>query len=253
MDRADRWLHRELSVIRSRRDDFADDAVVESLDSARAGLDALEAAGAVSAATASIWRVALAREATGGRPAVATAELGGRARRHLAELLEALGPEPHMDDPGVVRFQAAADLFSALGAVDGRGWDARLRERTGRPSADEEHAETRALNAGGTQVELLDVIPGPADARRGHRLLLVLRFADDVSFLIDRTGTQTPDEGWPEWELADDLGNAYDPSFAGGGSAFMHISFYAPIASRASWIQLTLADQADVSFRVTVD
>lgn len=223
-----------------------DDVVAGSLGGARAGLEALEVAGAVSAASASRWRGVLAREAGGERRVVAGPEVSGRAERFLADLLDALGPDLEGDDANVLRFQAAVGVFSAVGAVDGREWDARLRERR---SGEEERAEER----GGTEAALIDVIPGPGEVRRGHRLVLVLRFADGVSVMVDKGTEGTSEDEWPEWELSDDVGTSYRWSGGGGGHETEHISFRTPIPAEAAWIQLSLEDQAEVSFRVSLD
>jgi hypothetical protein len=253
MNRADRWLHEQRRTIRDWRRDGMDDAVAESLERAHAGLEALEAAGAVSAESASRWRVILARAAAGESHEAAGPELSERAERFLAGLLRTLWPDPHGDDPNVERFEAAVHMLAAVGAVDGRAWDARLREHLGWPSAEEERAEELALNAGGTEAELIAVIPGPEDVRRGYRLLLVLRFADGVSFMIDNDAEDTPDDEWPDWELSDDVGTSYWCGSAGGSDESEHISFPTPIPAQAMWLQLSLEDHPDVSFRVSLD
>jgi hypothetical protein len=243
MNRADRWLHGELRAIRRRRIRSLDDGVAERLGGALAGLGALEVAGAVSAASASRWRVVLAREAGGERRVVAGPEVRGRAERFLADLLDTLPPDVEGDGAGVMRFEAAVEVFSAVGAVDGREWDARFRERR---SGEEERAE----ESGGTEAELIDVMPGPGEVRRGHRLLLVLRFADGVSLMVDKDREETSDDDWPDWELTDDMGTSYRNSGGGGGGETEYVSYRTPIPAEATWIQLSLEDQAEVSFRV---
>jgi hypothetical protein len=252
MNRADRWLHGELRAIR-RRSDWPDDAVAESLERARAGLEALEVAGAVPASSASRWRVVLAREAAGEGRVVAGPEVSGHAERFLTGLLGTLRPDLDGEGPNVLRFEAAVHVLSAVGAVDGRKWDARLRERVGWPSEEEERAEERALNAGGTEAELIDVIPGPGEVCRGYRLLLVLRFADGVSFMLDHGAEEPSDDEWLEWALIDDVGTSYRCSGEGGSDETDHISFGTPIPAEATWIRLQLEDHADVSFRVSLD
>jgi hypothetical protein len=246
MNRADRWLHGELRAIRRWRIDPLDDGIAERLEEAHAGLEALEVAGALSAASASRWRVVLSREAGGERRVVAGPEVRGRAERFLADLLDTLRPDPEGDPANVVKFQAAVEVFSAVGAADGREWDARLSKRL---SGEEERAD----ELGGTEAELIDVIPGPGEVRRGHRLLLVLRFADGVSLMVDKSTEEPSDDEWPDWELSDDVGTSYRYSGGGGGGETEHISFRTPIPAEATWIQLTLEDQAEVSFRVSLD
>jgi hypothetical protein len=246
MNRADRWLHGELLAIRRWRIRGLDDVVAGSLEGARAGLEALEVAGAVSAASASRWRVVTAREAGGERRVLAGPEVSGRAERFLADLLDALGPGLEEDVANVLRFEAAVEVFSAVGAVDGREWYARSRERR---SGEERGAE----ELGGTEAELIDVIPGPGQVRRGHRLLLVLRFADGVSVMVDKGTEGKSEDEWPGWELSDDVGTSYRWSGVGGGRETEHISFGPPIPAEATWIQLSREDQAGVSFRVSLD
>ena len=90
----------------------------------------------------------------------------------------------------------------------------------------------------------------PAGVRRGHRLLLVLRFADGVSLMVDKT---TEDDEWPHWELSDDVGTLYLWSGWDGSDETEYISFGTPIPVEATWIQLRHEDQAEVSFRVSLD
>jgi hypothetical protein len=245
MNRADRWVHGELLAIRRWRIRALDDLVAGSLEGAHAGLEALEVAGAVSAASASRWRAVLAREAGGERRVVAGPEVGGRAERFLADLLDALGPGLEEDVANVLRFEAAVEVFSAVGAVDGREWYARRARRSGE--------ERGAEELGGTEAELIDVIPGPAEVRRGHRLLLVLRFADGVSVMVDKGTEVMSEDEWPAWELSDDVGTSYRCSGGGGDRETEHIAFRTPIPTEATWIQLSREDQAEVSFRVSLD
>jgi hypothetical protein len=90
MNQADRWLHGQLRAIRDWRSDSFDDAVAESLEKAHAGLEALEAAGALPTESASRWRVVFAREAAGEKRVVASREVSGRAERFIAGLLDAV-------------------------------------------------------------------------------------------------------------------------------------------------------------------
>ena len=246
-------MHGELRAIRRWRIDPPDapyDVVADILEGARAGLEGLEAAGALSAASASRWRVLLAREAGGERRVVAGPEVSGRAERFLADLLDTLGPDLEGDDAKMLKFDAALEVFSAVGAVDGREWAARLRERR---SDEEERAEELALDTGGTEAELIDVVPGPGGVRRGHRLLLVLRFADGVSLIVDKSTEETSDDEWPHWELTDDVGTLYLWSGWDGSDETEYISFGTPIPAEATWIQLRHEDHAEVAFRVSLD
>jgi hypothetical protein len=89
--------------------------------------------------------------------------------------------------------------------------------------------------------------------RRGHRLLLVLRFADGVSVMVDKGTEVMSEDEWPAWELSDDVGTSYRCSGGGGDRETEHIAFRTPIPTEATWIQLSREDQAEVSFRVSLD
>ena len=163
-----RWLHGARRRTRERREGgppgAADDAVEEGL----AGLEALVAAGALTQAEAKPWRAALQ-----GPPApAAPADLARHAEATLSALLARVPAGPGHDDVALERFEGALNLLSAIGAVDAAAWDARLRERAGWPSDEEERAVELALNAGGTQAELVAILPGPAEPRGGFRLAL---------------------------------------------------------------------------------
>jgi hypothetical protein len=129
-------------------------------------------------------------------------------------------------------------------------WDAELRARTGEPSEEEELEESRRLNAGGTEVELLGVIQGPSEPRNGHRLVAALRFADGVSFLIDTR--DAPDFEWPEWQVTDDLGTEYMPGGSGGGGGEEHVSFRTAVPLEARWIELVLEQEPEIAFRMAL-
>ena len=51
--------------------------------------------------------------------------------------------------------------------------------------------------------------PGPPEYRAGHRVLVVVRFADAVICVIDRDDEIAPEIDEPLWRLADDLGTDY--------------------------------------------
>jgi hypothetical protein len=244
MNEAERWLHETLGALR-------DDPGAELPEKARTGVEALQAAGVLDAGSAAGWLQAFKAEANGERDRPpADPELAARADRFLASRLEPLQRDPEWDDVHVQRFEGALDLLRSVGAVDGREWDARFRERVGWPAVEDERAQERALNAGGTEAELLAVIPGPDQVLRGHRLLLVLRFADGVSFAIDKDPEATPEIDWPGWELTDDLGTAYRGGGFGGSSEEEHCSFRTPVPAGARRLRLTLDDHPDVTFEV---
>ena len=238
---ADRWLYGQLRTIGTWRDDPVGEAVAESLAHALAGVDALAAAGTLSAATATEWRVVFERAAAGDDRTVAGPELRDRATRVLGELLEA---------PDTEEFQAALHLIAAIGATDGGEWNAKLRERHGWASIEEERAAERALNEGATEVDLIEVLSGPGEVCRGYRLLLVLRFGDGVSVLLDKHEGETPDLEWPEWELGDDRGTSYWAQGSSESDESEHVSFTPFVPAEAGWLQVRLQGHADIAFRV---
>jgi hypothetical protein len=219
--------------------EWGDQGLDEPLQRLRAGLEALAITGAVSEASATEWRERLACQ----EPALADPGLRESGERLLEALLEA-------SDPKLVDFGAALGLLRAVGAVDYPYWDARRRERLGQPSAEEERAVRVRINADATHVDLLDVVPGPAESRHGYRLLLVWRFSDGVSFDLDKEDAAYVD--WPEWHLSDDLGTAYTRGGVSGDDDSDQASFRTPIPARAAWIELGLKQHAGVSFRVTL-
>lgn len=251
VDRASRWLYRQRGLLADRYRDTHRRGVGELLDRALAGVDALTAGAAISAASAACWRDELARAAAGHeRGIVAPGEVRDQGEGLAKELLAAVPRGPEWDDVNAERFEGAVELLGAIGAVDPMAWDAALRERTGRPGEEEEFEEVRRLNAGGTEVELDAVIQGPSERRNGHRLIAVLRFADGVSFLIDKDGAC--DFGWPDWRLSDDLGTDYMGRGSSGGDHDEHVSFRTAVPNEARWIELVHEQDAAIVFRVAL-
>jgi hypothetical protein len=194
VNRAERWLHGQRAALRFAHGDGAG-------VSTAAGLEALAAAGALTPAEAQEWRTALADVAPAQFPRARP-----RAEAYLEETLAAIPRDPEDDHPAVVRFDAALDLFAEVGAADHGVWDARLRERAGWPTPEEERAEEIAFAAGRrVDGELVAVVPGPSEPEGGHRLLLALRFTDGVSFVIE----EGSDSDWLVWTLTDDEGRSY--------------------------------------------
>jgi hypothetical protein len=250
MDRAERWLHQERHSIGEWRDDG--EAVAIRTETALAGVDALEAAAVLDSAAAADWWRVLSAEAAGGAPVTVDAQIRERAQRFLEAALETLPRDPEWDDPAVQRFEAAVHMLGAVGAIDRRAWGDRFREHVGWPAEEVELAEEAELNAGGTERELLGVVPGPAEARGGYRLVLMLRFTDGLSFLIDKDSVETADIEWPDWRLADDAGTSYWGG-GGGGHDEENLSFRMPVPPQSRWVELSLESRPDVRFRVSLD
>jgi hypothetical protein len=133
---------------------------------------------------------------------------------------------------------------AAAGQDEPAAGAAALRERLGQPSEEDEEDDDEPSS---WQAELVDVLAGACDVRGEHRLLLVLRFADGVAFLVDDYGDDQDD--WPDWTLTDDLGTRYEEGGLGGGEG-VHIAFDTPIPPGASWVELALEGHDDVVFRV---
>src|SRR3954471_9540075 len=250
VDRAERWLHGERETLRHWRRDHPPGGVEEILERALAGVDALAAGGGVGAEQAGTWRARLCAD-DGPRPDVAT-ETSARAGALLDELLAGVPSDPEWDDERHERFAGALELLAAARAGRRRRWDERTRRHLGWPTLEEELAQTRSLNAGGTEVELLAVLPGPAERRAGYRVVLVLRFADGVNVLLDREEDDAPADEWPDWRLSDDAGTAYMPGGGGGGDGDQHVSFRSAPPPDARWLEVALEGHPEATFRVAL-
>ncbi len=206
---------------------------------------ALARVGLLSATEAELWRTRLS-ESERERP-LATVSVREQAARLLGDLLDEVQRDEEIGDPGYHRFEGALEALSELGAADYDAWDARLRERLGRPSQQEELAEMRELNAGGSEQELLAVIAGPAEVVDGVRILYALRFADGISFVGRREPPAEPIDNAAEAAdfldlgLRDDLGTDYYPAGGGGGDDDLHVSFSTAPPANASWVELLTA------------
>jgi hypothetical protein len=230
-ERALSFLHSRLSLQRHCAGDG------ERPD-ATAAIAALRALALLDADEAEHWRALLA---AGGGPAP---EPDADARRHadalLAELLSRVPPGDEDMGSDRDRFEGALHALVEVGAADGPAWDARLREVTGEPSEEEELAELRELNAGGTEQELVAVLPGPEEPVDGVRVLFALRFADGISFAIHReepVAWDAENERDPEW-LRDDLGTDYSPGGGSGSEDLEQIGFRTAPPANAAWVEL---------------
>jgi hypothetical protein len=253
MSASEQWLYGRRRVVLDWHADGPPGAAEESLERALAGIDALHAAGVLTPDEVSAWRDRFATEPSAGRarPSVAP-EAAADAARVLEELLAAVPAEDAPDEASYERFEGALELLAAVGAVDVTAWDSRLRARTGQPTREEEQAQTRALKAGGTEVELVGVRAGPTERRAGYRVVVALIFADGVSMLIDKDPARTPDIDWPDWRLTDDAGTRYPPGGAGGSDTDEHISFRTGPPAGAHWLDLQLDGHPDVTFRIAL-
>jgi hypothetical protein len=207
---------------------------------AEAGAAALEAVGLVTPAERAGWRAALDDPEVGG------ARLP-EAEALLTELLERVPPDDEGLGDELNLFEGAAAALDAIGAVDGMEWE----ERTGRHMSWPTDEEERAWNAGGTEAELLAVLRGPAEAVDGVRVLFALRFADGISFQIQREGSggvwvgeEMPDLG----TLRDDVGTRYSPGGSASGGHSEYMNFRTAPPPEASWVELT--DIASTPIRV---
>lgn len=253
VNRAERWLHGRTRALRQWRRDDPDGRTQELLERALAGTDALELAGALGPAEASAWRERLRADAAADPP---RPDIPPQTRTTgdalLEDLLSDVPPDLEGGEEQLERFEGALELLATLGAVDAAAWDDRMRGRLGWPSEEEEHARVGELNAGGTEVELVAVLPGADERRGGHRVVVALRFADGISFLLDRDPVVAPELEWPEWRLSDDLGTSYRPGGGGSGDTDEHVTFRTAPPPEARWVELALEEQPDVRFRVAL-
>lgn len=154
-----------------------------------------------------------------------------------AELLEELFAAVPSDDDGMGvelnRFEGALGALVAIGAADGAAWEARLDERLG------ESAEPERGPEGGTERDLVAVLPGPSDEVDGVRLLYALRFTDGVTVVLRRPPRDDDDDFW-EWdfELRDDAGTPYAECGASGGGDELRVAFEGTPPADARWIEL---------------
>jgi hypothetical protein len=166
------------------------------------------------------------------------------AVRLLSGLLDAVVREG--DGEGMVghRFQGALEALADVGLADADEWDRRLRKRTGRPSAAEEWQIMREMNAGGTEQELVAVVPGSTESADGLVVLYALRFTDGISFTCvrvvdeDCAETDKPRRDLWDWDLRDDLGTVYRGGSFGGSDREQHATFITPPPLEASWVEL---------------
>jgi hypothetical protein len=215
------------------------------------GLDAIEAVGVLDGEVAAGWRTRLE---TAGRIVDTPARAEGRdgAETYLSDLLRELRPGDDERERGrFVRFEGAARLLAAAGLIDSDDWEDRLNRQMGWPPQEEQRAREVELNAGGTQAELLAVLPGPDEVRGGFRLLLVLRFDDALTFLLEGESDPTTDaRGLLGWSVRDDRGTRYSQAGSGGSDTEQRITFRTAPPSDAEWIELSHRENADAAFRV---
>lgn len=233
-ERALSFLHRQRDQAPSFAGQHGDEEWRERDASAAGAVGALRAVGLLSPEEAETWKSRLLHPADE-RPTVFE-DARRRAAEVLGELLYAVPTDDEETSVELNRFEGACHALAHVGAA-GDEWDERLRQRLGRPSAEQEQIEIRELNAGGTEQDLLAVLAGPAEAVDGVRVVYGLRFADGVSFVIHR---ERAGHGWDDWdvELRDDVGTTYFQGGFGGGDGEQHINFRTAPPAEASWIEL---------------
>ena len=208
-------------------------------------LGAFELVGLLDADEVEAWRAQLSSP-TSDWPAVSPA-VSERAAQLLEELLAAV---PRSDDEWsseLDRFEGAFAALAQIG-VAGAEWDQRLRDWLGRPSAEEEKALVRQLNAGGTEQELVAVLAGPSTAIDGVRVVHGLRFADGVSFTLRREYARDAPGDWDLWdfELRDDVGTEYHAGGGAGSELEQHVTFRTAPPPEASWLELMPAEGSPI-------
>jgi hypothetical protein len=221
LSRTESWLHLELKRRRQ-----LPVSILESV----AGVDALEAVGALSAETAAEWRTVFASDGTEDPTIGSVAE----AEQLLTRLLPTQ-PEHK------TRFEGALRLLSAVGAADASEWDKRKRRQLGWPETEEDDLDDEC-----SELDLRTVLRGPDDVRGGIRLVAVLVFADGLTCLIEKDPANAIEVEWPEWSIVDDLGTLYDVYL----DTDDWVSFTTTIPDGAAWIELQLEDDPDVRLRV---
>ncbi len=254
MDRAQQWLHGRRRALHDWATDGPAHGTDELLTKALAGVDVLAAAGAIADDDAMAWRDEFRATASGRADGRVAARLssgaGASAEAFLRKLLERAVSEDDELGPAGQRFEGAVHLLGAAGVVDPVEWNERERTLRGWPSEAEELELERELNAGGTQVELRRVYAGPEERRGGRRLLYVLLFEDGVSCLVDRSDWELDLDDWAQWRLSDDTGTSYMPAGGGGGDSEEQIDFRQAPPAHATWLELALAGDPAVVFRV---
>jgi hypothetical protein len=212
-------------------EDHAGEAWPEREGRVASVLGALRAVGLLDADEAEAWRLRLAGPGVERRAPSDTTHRAADGPLH--ELLEAV-PVNDGGSDDAMRFAGAVNALQAVGAASGE-WHERRARRMGWPTAD----EVRERNAGGTQRDLRAVLPGPAEAIDGVRVLCALRFEDGVSLLLRLEDGVDPfeDHRW-DFELFDDVGTTYSPAGGGGGARKRRILYRTPAPADATWLEL---------------
>jgi hypothetical protein len=212
MDRVQQWLFSQVEAMRS----FGESE--ELMARAIAGVDALVAAGALTASEAELWLAQMAD--LGGPLADGPTDAAGEAL--LAEL-----PADGQ------RHEGAFHMLRVLGKVPA-GADAEM------PVWESD----RALD----QSDLVAVRPGPDERQGPRRVLAMLRFAAGVAFLIDDGRTELEDLlEWSDWRMTDDAGTRY--VFAGGAG---QPTFHGLVPALATWVELSVSGKFPATFRVAL-
>lgn len=230
-ERAISFLHQQLQWVRDFDDGHVGEAWPERDGRVAGTLGALQAVGLLDAPEATSWRRRLS-VSSAEKPS-ATPAAREAAERLLEELLAAVTPDAS-SDADLRRFQGALLALRVVRAADAV-WDERLRQRMGWPS----DADQLEWMRGGTQEELVAVLPGPIEAVDGVRVLYALRFSDGVDLTIWRERDWTKDRHYlRDGKLVDDVGTTYRPASAGGGGRWSQFAFRTAPPSDATWLEL---------------
>jgi hypothetical protein len=92
---------------------------------------------------------------------------------------------------------------------------------------------------GGTEKDLRAVLPSPADAVDGVRVLCALLFEDGVTLLLRlESGFDLFEERPFDFDLFDDVGTAYSRGSGGAGGKEAKVSYRTPVPADATWLEM---------------
>ena len=100
--------------------------------------------------------------------------------------------------------------------------------------------------------DLVSVVAGPPEYRAGHRVLVLLRFANAVVCEVDRDDEIAPEIDDPVWRLADDLGTDYQFQGFGGGPDGHTTWYSSAVPESARWLEVSLDEVPEATFRIAL-